>query len=155
MNKLLVSLLLLAMPATRTTAATIDETLGAWWKSVTASENFHLLDNASIELCKDLGRHRYYTGSSTYLYRYGYASVDFIGIKPLDSSSTVIPGAGVKFFLGDYLYEKVKPVRNVVNYLMPEKPILIDNITLGIGATRNFETGETIQIIYGGLVKKF
>ena len=136
-------------------AGTVDGYFGKVWSEIAASDNFHFLDNASVEICKDLNKHRYYTGSSTYLYKYGYLSLDFIGIKRLDKSSTVIPGGGVRFFAGDYLYQRVRPIRDVINALMPDGKALMGEATLGISANRDFSNGKTIVIIYGGLVKQF
>jgi len=153
--KTIIIAVLLAVVTGSAQAGTIDDALGAFWKGILASENFHLLDNASVDLCKDINHHRYYTGSSTYLYKNGYLSIDFIGIKRLEKSSTLIPGGGVRFFAGDYLYDNVRPVRDLMNAILPAKPGFITDITLGIGVNRDFSNGETLVILYGGLVKQF
>lgn len=154
MKKIITSVIL-ALVTTSAQAGNVDKALSAFWDDISASDNFHLLDNASVEICKDLNHHRYYTGSSTYLYKYGYLSLDFIGIKRLEMSSTVIPGGGVRFFAGDYLYQRVRPIRNIVDALLPANKSLMKEATLGIAANRDFSNGKTIVILYGGLVKQF
>ena len=51
-------------------AGNVDVFLGDLWKGVSASSNFHVLDNASAVMFKDLNRHAYYGGLGTTIYSY-------------------------------------------------------------------------------------
>jgi len=133
-------------------AGAIDQFLSDSWKSVSASENFHLLDNASADVFKSLKSKNYYAGSSTYLYKYWHLSADFVAIKSLQESSSINPGAGIRFHFGELLYT-IPQVKNIADKI-GKSARLIDNATIGISYTRNFSNGENVPMIYGGIVKK-
>jgi len=133
-------------------AGTIDTFLGNAWTSISASKNFHFLDNASADVFKNLNKHEYYGGTSTYLYKYWHLSANFIALKPLDTRSELLPGAGVKFHVGEWLYT-IPQVQDIVDYI--GKQSLIDSATLGIGYSRNFSTSGDMVVIYGGLIKRW
>jgi hypothetical protein len=151
MKKIIIAALLFS--PTMAKAGSLDDLLGHAWTEIAASSNFHLLDNASAEIGKDLRSHTYYAVSSTYLYKYRYFSADFLGIKPLDNSSAIIPGGGLKFHCGELLYT-IPAVKKAADSI-GKSARLIDNATLAIGYSRNFSTGDNLLLIYGGFVKKF
>ncbi|MGD9642760.1 MAG: hypothetical protein AB7V08_08480 [Elusimicrobiales bacterium] len=151
MKKLLLIALLLAPASAK--AGGLDAMLSDTWRAVSASSNFHLLDNASMEIGKDLNRHAFYAVSSTYLYKYKYVSADFLGIKPLESSASLIPGAGIKFHAGELLY--TIPAVKAAADSIGKSAKLIDSATLAAGYSRDFTHGRDIVMIYGGFVKKF
>jgi hypothetical protein len=150
MKKILVVLMMLVPMSV--SAGSFDTALSDAWTSISASSNFHLLDNASVDVFKNLNKHEYYAGTSTYLYKYWYFSANFIAVKPLADSSNVMPGAGIKFHLGELLYS-IPAVKSAVDYV--GKETLIDSMTIGVGYSRFFATGENVPMVYGGLIKKF
>ena len=151
MKKLMMAVVMFT--AVNASAASLDKVAGDVWRALSNSENFHFLDNASADVFKNLNKREYYCGSSTYMYKYWHLSADFVALKPLSTSSAVIPGGGVKLHVGELLY--TIPIVKRFADSIGKSAKLIDNATLGIGITRNFDNGETIPVIYGGFVKRF
>jgi hypothetical protein len=135
-------------------SATMDSTLGSIWDSVSASKNFHLLDNASAMTFKSIKANKWYTGVGTMVYQYSYLDLDFLAIRTIDTRSSIIPGAGITIQAGRFLYERVGFIKEIVDRAQKTAP-MINNATLGIGYSRNFSTGEDIPYVYGGIVAKW
>lgn len=132
----------------------VDKAAGTFWGNMVASENFHLFDNASAMVFKDLNRHVYYTGVGTSLYAYSYVSLDLLMVKPLGEGSSFIPGAGVTLQAGKALYERVGFVKRMADYIGKAAPI-ISGGNIGVGYSRNFANGANVEYVYGGLFHRF
>ena len=131
-----------------------DETFKKIWDEYLKADYFHLLDNASAVTFKDLGSRRWYAGTSTYVYKRKYLTIDFNVLKPLDTSSSLLPGAGASFQLGSFLYHDIDFVKTITDRVGKTAP-MIYGANIGIGYARNFSTGKNMFMLYGGVVSKF
>jgi hypothetical protein len=153
MKAILTAVMFLGM-AGQVKAASLDVIAGSAWDSVSASSNFHLLDNASVLAFKDLNHSTVYSGLSTNLYSFSYVGVDFLAVRPMNITSTYLPGIGVNVQAGKLAYDKIPAVKELADYIGKAAP-LISGGNIAVGGVRNFAFSKNIWGVYGSLVAKF
>lgn len=135
-------------------ASSLDLLLSDVWNGVSASKNFHTLDNAGLLTFKDLGSHTWYSGLSTTVYSYSYLDIDFLAVKSMDITNTYLPGGGAALQAGKLLYDKVPPVKTAADAVGKAAPI-ISGGNFGVGYFRKFAISKGIWGFYGQLFSKF
>ena len=133
---------------------TLNEQLSALWDGISASKNFHLLDNGSVLTFKDTNHGDWYGGVSTTLYNYKYLNIDMLGVKSLASGGKTYPGAGASLLMGKFLYDDIPFVKKAADYVGKSAP-LISSGNIGLGAFRRFDESRWVVGVYGQLVAKF
>jgi hypothetical protein len=154
MKKMLMAVLMLGMVGIAGAQSDVDLTLGNAWQMLFQSDNFHLLDNATPMVAKSLQRHVWYTGVGTTFYTYKYLNVDFQALRVSSASSNFYPAIGANLMIGRFLYDDLPFVKTAVDSIGKSAP-MISTGTLGLGYTRDFNTGRNVPFVFGGIVSKF
>jgi hypothetical protein len=135
---LIVSCLLLASVSAQATST--DTAFKNIWDKVSASENFHLLDNATPASFYELKSGIWYAGVTTSVYKVSRLSLDFGAIKNAETAGHALPMAGLNV--------------NIISRTGSDFDLL-NNFALGLWGCRNFESGVTLYGVYGGYAAKF
>ena len=121
-------------------SASADTAIGIIWEEISASENFHLLDNATPASFYDFNKGEWLAGVSTSFYKYGRLSVDFGGIKTMEKSDTILPLIGLN---GNFKARSDNDFK------------FLENLSIGVWYCREFVTGRNLFGVYGGYAAKW
>jgi hypothetical protein len=121
-------------------AANTDTSGENIWNKISASENFHLLDNATPASFYDFNSGTWYAGVSTSIYKFKKLSIDFGGVRTMEKSSAILPMFGLN---RTFLERSDKDFK------------FFENLSVGIWYCREFKSGTNLFGIYGGYAAKF
>ena len=129
-----------------------DSWLKTEWSTLSASSNFHLLDNMTAATFIDFsqGKAQVLAGGSTSFYKVHHIGLDLGVVKPIFESAGAYPIVGAKLYLGELAQKYTPSFYTFVNNLVPQYSIL-SNATIGGWGARDFYAAAWVGGVYTGL----
>lgn len=104
-------------------------------------DGLHPLDNGSVLTLRDIKNGQWAAGTSTAIYKQYYLSGDLLlGYLPNVDGANAFYGINGRFWLGQFLYEKVAQVKQIAD-TVGFASRMIQYGTVGLWGTRDFQYG--------------
>ena len=153
MKKIMIVGLLLVFGVLNVGAETIDNKANSMWNKLSASENFHLLDNLTPATFYDLKSGEWFTGGVTSVYTYKHFGLDIGTIKSMQEGGNLIPMAGINIGIGSFI-NSYSGLKSIIDSYVPDKS-LFEQLTIGGWISRDFEMALTRYGLYAGIEIEF